>query len=73
VVESISKSREPQPTLQAIYFVQPTADNVRRLIEDFRSKRPMYRAAHVFFTSSAHPPSPPATVAWSSPSSMREL
>ena len=67
VVESISKSREPQPSLQAIYFVQPTAYNVRRLIEDFHSKRPMYRAAHVFFTSSAHskttnppaaPPSP---------------
>jgi syntaxin-binding protein 1 len=58
VVESISKRREPQPNLQAIYFVQPSVDNVRQLIEDFHTKRPMYRAAHVFFTSSAHP-SPP--------------
>ena len=36
--------------LPAIYFLEPTEESVARLIEDY-TRKAMYPAAHVFFTS----------------------
>mmetsp|Transcript_23762 Transcript_23762/g.45277 ORF Transcript_23762/g.45277 Transcript_23762/m.45277 type:complete len:649 (-) Transcript_23762:238-2184(-) len=52
LVENLNKSRQPQPKLTAVYFIQPTQCSVDRLIHDFElEKAPLYRTAHVFFSS----------------------
>ena len=54
LVEDLHKGRQPMPTQEAVYFVQPTARSVSRLIDDFAAaqrSQPPYRGAHVFFSS----------------------
>eukprot|EP01098_Paradermamoeba_levis_P015496 TRINITY_DN791_c0_g2_i5.p1 TRINITY_DN791_c0_g2~~TRINITY_DN791_c0_g2_i5.p1 ORF type:complete len:547 (-),score=201.85 TRINITY_DN791_c0_g2_i5:201-1841(-) len=52
VVEDITKSRQPFPQMDAIYFVTPNQDNVEAIIGDFtHAKGPRYARAHLFFTS----------------------
>ncbi|KAI8802520.1 Sec1-like protein [Cladochytrium replicatum] len=51
LVEDLTKRRTPYPTTEAIYFITPTSESVNALIEDFTKPKPMYAAAHVFFTS----------------------
>jgi len=50
VVEDLNKRRQPL-TLDAIYFIQPTRNSVKRLIEDLSGKAPLYPRAWVFFSS----------------------
>ncbi|KAK9863038.1 hypothetical protein WJX84_002658, partial [Apatococcus fuscideae] len=50
LVENITKRREPLPSLSGIYFISPTESSITRLLEDF-SKTPLYKTAHVFFSS----------------------
>ncbi|KAI9313586.1 Sec1-like protein [Dichotomocladium elegans] len=52
LVENIEKQRQPYPTLDAVYFLTPCRESVLRLVDDFTaSKTPMYKAAHIHFTS----------------------
>ncbi|KAI8582924.1 hypothetical protein K450DRAFT_225491 [Umbelopsis ramanniana AG] len=51
VIENIERPRQPYPTLEAIYFLTPCKESVYRLIDDFTVKGPMYKGAHVHFTS----------------------
>ena len=52
LVEDIEKNREPFPSMNGIYFIQPRAAAVKTLIADFKSERKkLYKKAHVFFTS----------------------
>lgn len=51
VVENIEKKRQPYPTLEAIYFLTPCKESILRLVDDFSTKPPTYKAAHVHFTS----------------------
>ncbi|CDJ52937.1 syntaxin binding protein, putative [Eimeria brunetti] len=52
IVELISKQRQPLPELNALYFLSPSEDSVRALIEDFKDERkPQYRSAYVYFAS----------------------
>ncbi|KAL8109664.1 hypothetical protein AgCh_025681, partial [Apium graveolens] len=51
LVENISKRRQPLPTMLAIYFIQPTKENVVLFLSDMAGKNPLYKKAFVFFSS----------------------
>ena len=56
IVTSLARRREPSPLMEAIYFVAPTLENVKKIMEDFPgddNKRNMYYGVHIFFTSHA--------------------
>jgi hypothetical protein len=49
VIEVITNHREPQ-SLEAVYILMPTTENIRRVIRDFTPGNERYSAAHLFFT-----------------------
>ncbi|GMH46102.1 hypothetical protein BSKO_14066 [Bryopsis sp. KO-2023] len=49
-VEDLTKVRQPLG-LEAIYFISPTDSSVDLLVSDFAREKPLYPAAHVFFSS----------------------
>ncbi len=49
VIEAITNYREPQPTMEAMYLVMSTSQNVDRIIHDFSEGRQQYAAGHLFF------------------------
>ncbi|CAN4127537.1 unnamed protein product [Withania somnifera] len=51
LVEDIYKRRQPLPSMDAIYFMQPTKENVVMFLSDMAGKSPLYRKAFVFFSS----------------------
>ena len=57
MVDMVTKRREPLP-LAGVYFITAQESSVRALIEDFKYK-PLYKTAHVFFSSRV----PPAVIA----------
>ncbi|KAD4384748.1 hypothetical protein E3N88_24916 [Mikania micrantha] len=52
VVEDIKKRRQPLPNMDAVYYIQPTQENVVTLVSDMAGKSHLYRDAYVFFSSS---------------------
>uniref|UniRef100_A0A5B6YR19 Putative SNARE-interacting protein KEULE-like isoform X1 n=1 Tax=Davidia involucrata TaxID=16924 RepID=A0A5B6YR19_DAVIN len=51
LVEDIYKRRQPLPTMDAIYFIQPTKENVIMFLSDMSGRTPLYKKAFVFFSS----------------------
>ncbi|KAJ1547774.1 vacuolar sorting protein VPS33/slp1 [Nowakowskiella sp. JEL0078] len=52
LVEDITKKRSPYHSIEAIYFITPTPENINILIDDFtRSPKPSYAAAHIYCTA----------------------
>ncbi|XP_028246686.1 SNARE-interacting protein KEULE-like isoform X3 [Glycine soja] len=49
--EDLYKQRQPLPTWDAIYFIQPTRENVIMFLSDMSGRTPLYRKAFVFFSS----------------------
>lgn len=53
LIEKVTISRQPLPDTDAIYFISPNEESVKAVVKDFSLKdKPMYRFAHLFFTSS---------------------
>ncbi|CAI9093831.1 OLC1v1029415C1 [Oldenlandia corymbosa var. corymbosa] len=52
LVEDIHRRRQPLPTMDAIYFIQPTQENVGIFLSDMSGRSPLYKKAFVFFSSS---------------------
>jgi syntaxin-binding protein 1 len=51
IVENLQKSRQPFPSLEAIYICEPTAENLAIIERDFHFwDSPLYFKAHVFLT-----------------------
>ena len=52
IVENITRARQPMPTLDAVYFITPTDESIKKLSEDFRkAAQPQYNDVHLIFTS----------------------
>ncbi|XP_076919019.1 SNARE-interacting protein KEULE-like [Bidens hawaiensis] len=51
LVEEINKRRQPLPNFDAVYFIQPTIENVIILLSDMAGTTPLYREAYIFFSS----------------------
>ncbi|CAG8519714.1 16795_t:CDS:2, partial [Dentiscutata heterogama] len=57
LVENLQKTRQPNPSFDAVYIITPSHNSVEKVIEDFtRQKPPLYAGAHIFFIS---PPDDP--------------
>eukprot|EP00850_Spirogloea_muscicola_P000416 SM000002S05496 [mRNA] locus=s2:67784:72742:- [translate_table: standard] len=51
LVEDLKKKRQPLPSLDAIYYIQPTRDSIRRMRDDMSGASPLYKRAYVFYSS----------------------
>ncbi|EEF51007.1 SNARE-interacting protein KEULE [Ricinus communis] len=51
LVEDIYRRRQPLPSMDAIYFIQPTKENVIMFLSDMSGRSPLYKKAFVFFSS----------------------
>ncbi|XP_024019042.1 protein transport Sec1a isoform X1 [Morus notabilis] len=51
LVEDLFRRREPLPSMDAIYFIQPYKENVVMFLSDMSGREPLYRKAFVFFSS----------------------
>ncbi|KAL9411609.1 hypothetical protein AB3S75_045248 [Citrus x aurantiifolia] len=51
LVEDLYRRRQPLPSMEAIYFIQPTKENVVAFLSDMSGKSPLYKKAFVFFSS----------------------
>merc|ERR1712183_1037652 len=50
LVETFERKREPIPRMEAIYFLTPSEESIKLLMEDFSKAVTQYKAAHVYFT-----------------------
>ncbi|KAG0477883.1 hypothetical protein HPP92_012602 [Vanilla planifolia] len=51
LLEDIYKRRQPLPSMDDIYFMQPTKENVVMFLSDMSGRSPLYKKAYVFFSS----------------------
>ncbi|GMH00587.1 hypothetical protein Nepgr_002426 [Nepenthes gracilis] len=51
LVEDIFRRRQAMPSMDAIYFIQPSKENVVMFLSDMSGREPLYRKAFVFFSS----------------------
>ncbi|KAJ6675511.1 PROTEIN TRANSPORT SEC1A [Salix viminalis] len=52
LVEDLFRRREPMTSMDAIYFIQPSKENVVMFLSDMSGREPLYKKAYVFFSSS---------------------
>ncbi|XP_015950851.1 protein transport Sec1a-like [Arachis duranensis] len=50
LVEDLFRRRQPLPSMDAVYFIQPTKENVVMFLSDMSGREPLYRKAYVFFS-----------------------
>ncbi|CAN1332179.1 Protein transport Sec1a [Linum perenne] len=53
LVEDLFRRREPLPSMDAIYFIQPSKENIVMFLSDMSGREPLYNKAYVFFSSTA--------------------
>ncbi|WCJ22857.1 Syntaxin-binding protein 1 [Euphorbia peplus] len=52
LVEDLFKRREPLPSMDAVYFMQPSKENIVMFLSDMSGREPLYKKAYIFFSSS---------------------
>ncbi|XP_022897159.1 SNARE-interacting protein KEULE-like [Olea europaea var. sylvestris] len=52
LVEDLFRRRQPLPSMDAIYFIQPSKENVIMFLSDMSGREPLYKKAYVYFSSS---------------------
>eukprot|EP00160_Parvularia_atlantis_P017206 Unigene5822_Nuclearia_a/m.17783 Unigene5822_Nuclearia_a/g.17783 ORF Unigene5822_Nuclearia_a/g.17783 Unigene5822_Nuclearia_a/m.17783 type:complete len:609 (+) Unigene5822_Nuclearia_a:2-1828(+) len=52
VVEKLHLRRKPMKDTEAVYFISPTEQALRKVVEDFQPQARLYARGHVFLTSS---------------------
>ncbi|XP_019433636.1 PREDICTED: protein transport Sec1a-like isoform X2 [Lupinus angustifolius] len=51
LVEDLFRRRQPLPSMDAVYFIQPSKENVVMFLSDMSGREPLYKKAYVFFSS----------------------
>ncbi|EOX96216.1 Secretory 1A [Theobroma cacao] len=51
LVEDLFRRRQPLPSMEAIYFIQPSKENIIMFLSDMSGREPLYKKAFVFFSS----------------------
>ncbi|KAK3195007.1 hypothetical protein Dsin_026317 [Dipteronia sinensis] len=51
LVEDLFRRRQPLPSMDALYFIQPSKENVVMFLSDMSGREPLYKKAYVFFSS----------------------
>ncbi|KAI3787371.1 hypothetical protein L1987_41800 [Smallanthus sonchifolius] len=51
LVEQLFKRREPMPNMEAVYYIQPSKENLIMFMSDMSGREPLYKKAFVFFSS----------------------
>ncbi|XP_028803409.1 protein transport Sec1a-like, partial [Neltuma alba] len=51
LVEDVFKRRQPLPSMDVVYFMQPIKENLIMLMSDMSGREPLYRKAYIFFSS----------------------
>ncbi|KAJ7563781.1 hypothetical protein O6H91_03G125500 [Diphasiastrum complanatum] len=51
LVEDLNKRRQPLPALDAVYFIQPSRESIKKFVADMAGSSPLYKRAYVFFSS----------------------
>ncbi|KAL8062508.1 hypothetical protein ABFX02_02G152100 [Erythranthe guttata] len=51
LVEDLFRRREPLPSMDAIYFIQPSKENIVMFLSDMSGREPLYKKAYVYFSS----------------------
>lgn len=52
LVEKLSLNRQPFAEMDVVYYVTPTVESVRSILNDFPAKNPRYGNVHLIFSSS---------------------
>ncbi|KAK6142909.1 hypothetical protein DH2020_023257 [Rehmannia glutinosa] len=51
LVEDLYRRRQPLPSMDAIYFIQPSKENIIMFLSDMSGREPLYRKAYVYFSA----------------------
>ncbi|KAK8945913.1 SNARE-interacting protein KEULE [Platanthera guangdongensis] len=51
LVEDLFKRRQPMASMDAIYFIQPSKENIIMFLSDMSGRCPLYKKAYVYFSS----------------------
>lgn len=51
LVEDLFRRRQPLPSMDAIYFIQPSKENIVMFLSDMSGREPLYKKAFVYFSS----------------------
>ncbi|KAK8486318.1 hypothetical protein V6N13_139806 [Hibiscus sabdariffa] len=51
LVEDLYRRRQPLPSMDAIYFIQPIKENIIMFLSDMAGRNPLYKKAFVYFSS----------------------
>ncbi|KAL0429015.1 UNVERIFIED_CONTAM: protein transport Sec1a [Sesamum radiatum] len=51
LVEDLFRRREPLPSMDVVYFIQPSKENIVMFLSDMSGREPLYKKAYIYFSS----------------------